>query len=159
MNATYTPKRQQDPVPYRRAGQRRRDTRPQNILSYLSLLFLPAFLFLCEFMLKIALFGSIGLKQLFYIFAFSFSAGLLIMLFIRAFSCGVAALAENKDVIRPLTGVLVGIVSLAFLILFLVQFVYFKYFGNFFLWSTLSMAGDVTQYYREIFQTIAKGWY
>lgn len=159
MNATYTPRRQEDPTPYRRAGQRRRDTRTQNILSYLSLLFLPVFLFVCEFMLKIALFGSIGLKQLFYIFAFSFSIGLLITLFIRAFSCGVAALAENKDVIRPLTGVLVGIVSLCFLILFLVQFVYFKYFGSFFLWSTISMAGDITQYYREIFQTIAKGWY
>ncbi len=157
MNKTLTP--QSNAQAYRRAGQKRKSSRNEQILSYLSLLFFPAFLFLCEFMLKISLFGTIGAKQLFYIFAFSMSFGLLVTLFIRAFACGVAALAENKDVIRPLTAILIGIVSFFALILFLVQFVYFRYFGSFFQWSTIGMATDVTDYYREILQVIGRGWY
>ena len=110
-------------------------------------------------MLKISLFGSISAKELFISLLFSFSIGIPITLICRAFSCGIAFLAENKHVIRPLTALLVGICSAAFLVLFLVQYVYFSFFGDFFKWSTLDMAGDVTQFYRETLATIAKGWY
>ncbi len=144
---------------YRRAVAGRKKATKENLLSYLSLLFLPVFLFVCEFMLKIALFGKIEAKQFFYIFAFSISLGLFITLFIRAFACGVAALAENSNVIRPLTAILIGIASSVSLILFLIQFVYFRYFGTFFVWSTIGMATDVTDYYREIIQVILRGWY
>ena len=128
-------------------------------LSYLALFFLPIFLFLCEFMLKISLFGSINAKEFFISLFFSFSIGITATVVCRAFSCMIAALAENRHVIRPLTSVLVGICSAAALILFLVQYVYFSFFGDFFKWSTLDMAGDVTQFYRETLATIAKGWY
>lgn len=129
------------------------------ILSYVALFFLPLFLFLCEFMLKISLFGSISAKELILSLLFSFSTGITATVVCRAFACAIAALAENKHVIRPLTAVLVGICSAAALLLFLVQYVYFSFFGDFFKWSTLDMAGDVTQFYRETLATIAKGWY
>ena len=101
-------------------------------LSYLALFFLPIFLFLCEFMLKISLFGSINAKEFFISLFFSFSIGITATVVCRAFSCMIAALAENRHVIRPLTSVLVGICSAAALILFLVQYVYFSFFGDFF---------------------------
>ena len=144
---------------YRRSVQNRQSAKRSRILSYVSLFFLPIFLIVCEFMLKISIFGKIGGKQFFYLTAFSLSAGLLITLFCRLFACGIAKLSENKNVIRPLTAVLIGIVSVFFTVLYLVQFVYFGYFGDFFKWSTIDMAGDVTQFYREIIATILKGWY
>ena len=158
MNRTAT-SQAHTPHEFRRAGAGRKNTKKEGILSYLSLLFLPVFLFICEFMLKISLFGSIGFKQLFYIFAFSMSFGLLVTLIIHLFACGVAYISENKDVIRPITAILVGIASVAVLVLFLVQFVYFRYFGAFFVWSTVGMAGAITQYYREIIQIVLRGWY
>ncbi|MBQ2863723.1 MAG: sulfatase-like hydrolase/transferase [Clostridia bacterium] len=145
----------------KRAQTRRptKERRENPIVVLLSLFFLPAFLFFCEFTLKISLFGSIDLKELFLALLFSASTGITITLVCRAIACGIASLAENKQVIRPLCAVLVGICSAAFLILFLVQYVYFSFFGDFFKWSTLDMAGDVTQFYRETLATMAKGWY
>ncbi len=158
MNRTQTVRPSQNRS-FRQAGEGRKKANTEIFLSYLSLLFFPVFLFLCEYMLKIALFGAITPKQLFYIFAFSFSLGLGVTLFIRLFACGIAALSENRDVIRPITAILIGISSFAVLILFLVQFVYFRYFGSFFQWSTVGMATAITQYYREILQIIGRGWY
>ncbi len=127
--------------------------------SFLSLLFLPLFLIISEFLLKISLFGSISFKELVYLFLFSVSAGLLITLFCRLFACGVAKLSENRHVIRPLTAVLIGICTAVFTVLFVVQYLYFSFFGDFFKWSTLDMAGGVAQFYREILATMASGWY
>lgn len=129
------------------------------ILSYLSLAYLPLFLFLAECLLKISLFNEISLLQTFYALCFSLSAGLGVIAFCRLFACGIAKLADNDRIIRPLTGTLIGIVSAAITLLFLVQYVYFSFFSDFFKWSTLDMAGDVTQFYREILAEIAAGWY
>ncbi len=144
---------------YRPSAGKSRQTKKETILSYLSLGFLPLLIFLFEFILKLSLFGSINGKELLYTLLFSLSFGLGVTVFCRLFASGIAKLADNDNVIRPLTATLIGIVSGAFLLLFLVQYVYFKYFSDFFKWSTLGMAGDVTQYYREILATIAKGWY
>ena len=159
MNATKNVPQGGQIPPYRRTAQRRKYTQKNETMSYLSLLFLPLFLFVCEFVLKLSLFGSISFKEIFYILAFSFSAGITVTVACRAFACAIAKLAENRDVIRPLTAVLVGIVTLFFTVLFLVQYVYFSFFGDFFKWSTITMAGDVTDFYREIIDTVLKGWY
>lgn len=131
----------------------------EQVYSILAFFSLPLLLFICEFMLKVSLFGGITLKEIFYSLLFSLSAGIIATLVCRAFACLIAKLADNKYVIRPLTAVLIGICALAALILFLVQFVYFRFFGDFFKWSTIDMAGDVTQFYRETLATMAKGWY
>ncbi len=159
MNSTQYTRKPQDTSSYRRAGKSRRSAKKDRALSYLTLLFLPVFLFLCEFIIKLALFGSISFKEISYAFLFSFAAGLLITLVCRAISCGIAKLAENKDVIRPLTAVLVGICAVFFAVLFIVQYVYFGYFGDFFKWSTIDMAGNATQFAHLLIDHILKGWY
>ncbi len=144
---------------YRRAGEKRKQTQQNMLLSYLCLLFLPVLLFIYEFLLKISLYGSISFKECFLAFNFAFSTGIAVTLACRLISCAIAKLAENKDVISPLTAVLIGAASLFFTVLFLVQYVYFSFFGDYFKWSTITMAGDVTDFYREIIHTVLSGWY
>ena len=141
--------------------QNRREKRAtiNKILSYLSLAYLPVFLFVAEFLFKIALFNEITLLQVFYCLFFSLSAGFGVIVFCRLFASGIAKLADNARIIRPLTATLIGIVSIAATLIFLVQFVYFKYFHNFFQWSTLGLAADVTQFYREIIAKVVENWY
>ena len=158
MNQNYTLRTRSLPSSYKRTGKRKQ-SKKERILSYLSLGFLPFLLFVFEFILKLALFGSINGKELLFTALFSLSFGLGITAFCRIFACGIAKLSDNDNVIRPLTATLIGIASAAALLLFLVQLVYFKFFSDFFKWSTLDMAGDVTQFYREALQTIAKVWY
>ena len=129
------------------------------IISLLTLSFLPLFIFFCEYIFKICIFGAITAEQALFSFLFSVSIGTAITLFARAFASLVAYLAENNNIIRPLTGVLVGIAAFAFFALFAAQFVYFGYFSDFFKWSTIDMAGSATQFAHLLVETALKNWY
>ncbi len=156
MNQTVKFRVSAKPHPQNRSKKRSKTNR---ILSYLSLAYLPIFLFVSEYLFKIALFNEITLLQIFYSLFFSLSAGLGAIVFIRLFASVIAKLADNDRIIRPLTATLIGIVNLAITLVFLVQLVYFNYFHNFFQWSTIGMAGDITQFYREIIAKVIENWY
>ena len=159
MNATQQRTTAPRDVQYRRAGEIKKNTQNNVLLSYLCLLFMPTLLFIYEFLLKISLYNSISFKELFLSMNFAIATGLIATLVCRIFACLVAWLAENKNIIRPLSAILIGLCSLFFTVLFLVQFVYFSFFGDYFKWSTITMAGDVTDFYREIIHTVLSGWY
>lgn len=85
-------------------------------------------------------------RKFFYLFAFSLAYGLLITTVAMCFSR-----KGNR---------IVHYVSLSFLtILFWVQYGYFHFFGAFFRWSTIGMANEVTDFYREALQMIRANWF
>ena len=85
MNQYHAMRTRPVPASHRRTG-RRKQSKKEVILSYLSLGFLPFVLFVFEFVLKLALFGSISGKEFLYALLFSLAFGLGVTAFCRLFA-------------------------------------------------------------------------
>ncbi|MBQ3792186.1 MAG: LTA synthase family protein, partial [Clostridia bacterium] len=84
--------------------------------------------------------------KFFYLLSFSFAFGWIVTLIACSF--------------KRIVNQIIHIVTLVLLtVLFFVQYGYFHFFGAFFRWSTIGMAGDVTDFYRETFQMVKGNWF
>lgn len=87
----------------------------------------------------------------------TFSKFFSIFSFCLAFGWIVTAIASS---FKRKVNQIIHIVSLIlFTVIFMVQYGYFHFFGAYFRWSTLGMAGDVTDFYREAFQMFRGNWF
>ncbi len=111
------------------------------------LFFFPALILYLELVFHIAIRISTknpaGDGAIFYIMMFSLSIGCLLTFLSTLFVNKV-----NKWIVYILSGFIT--------LLFCVQLVYFQQFRDYFKWSTIGFAGDVTQFWREALACIAR---
>ncbi len=111
------------------------------------LLFFPALILYLETVFHIAVRISTknpaGDGALFHIVMFSLSIGCLLTFFSTLF-------------VNKINRVIVYVISGFITLLFCVQLVYFQQFRDYFKWSTIGFAGDVTQFWREALACIAR---
>lgn len=127
-------------------GKRKNPLRRNRAFLY----FFPALILYLEIVFYIAIRistkNSAGSGALFHITMFSLSIGCLLTFFSTLFLNKI-----NKYIVYVLS----GFIS----ILFCVQLVYFQQFRDYFKWSTIGFAGDVTQFWREALACIARNWF
>ena len=118
--------------------------------SRLFLLFFPAMIIFLEMVLHVTVSissqQSAGGAPVIYILLFSAAAGCLL-----TFLCTLFVNKINKFIVF---GWIVFIT-----VLFGVQLVYFQQFHDYFKWSTIGFAGDVTDFWREALACIFKNWF
>ncbi len=114
------------------------------------LFYFPALILYLELVFHVAIRistkNSAGSGALFHITMFSLAAGCLLTFFSTLFVNRI-----NKYIVYVLSGFIT--------ILFCVQLVYFQQFRDYFKWSTIGFAGDVTQFWREALACIARNWF
>lgn len=114
------------------------------------LLYFPAVILYLELVLhitvRISTKNPAGSGSLFYILVFSLSAGCLLTFFSTLFVNKI-----NKYIVFALTGIIT--------LLFGVQLIYFQQFRDYFKWSTIGFATDVTDFWREALACILKNWF
>ncbi len=114
------------------------------------LFYFPAVLVYLElvlhFTVRITTKNAAGTGSLFYILAFSLAFG--------CFLTFISTLLVNKYNKYIVFGITIFLTAL-----FEVQLVYFGQFRDYFKWSTIGFAGDVTQFWREALACIIKLWF
>ena len=105
-------------------------------------LFFPIAVFYLECVFRLGAYGSL---MNFYTLMFSIAGGVLFVLLSTIF---------NRRVNRIVADCLLGGLG----VLYSLHYVYYKFFAQYFLWSTIGMAGKLTEFYREIFAAIFKSF-
>lgn len=90
--------------------------------------------------------NSVGSGALFYILMFSVSLGCILTFFSTLF-------------VNKINKYIVFVVTVFITILFEVQLVYFGQFRDYFKWSTIGFAADVTDFWREALACILRLWF
>lgn len=117
--------------------------------SRLFLLFFPAFVLYMELIMHLAIgdsFGEMKGASFFYVIMFSLAAGCLLTVLSTIFI--------NKINRFIVFGLIIFIT-----LLFEVQLIYFRSFRDFFKWSTIGLANDVTDFWREALYRIINNWF
>ena len=110
-----------------------------------ALLFLPLSICFLEFFLHFAFLKASAGGSLLVIAAASVAAGALLSLLITLANGGFQKF-------------LFILVLLLFAVLFGFHMVYYHVFHSFFMWNTIGLAGDVTEFYREAWEGIKESW-
>lgn len=114
------------------------------------LYFFPALILYLEIVfyitIRISTKNSAGSGALFHITMFSLSIGCLLTFLSTLFLNKV-----NKYIVYAISGFIT--------LLFCVQLLYFQQFRDYFKWSTIGFAGDITQFWRETLACIARNWF
>ncbi|HQB32245.1 MAG TPA: hypothetical protein PLI19_02825, partial [Erysipelotrichaceae bacterium] len=100
----------------------------------LGVLLIPAVIFFLELCTRLFCFGFTFGKAIIYILLFSLSLGLLLS--------GVVMLFKRRNL-------LIGLFLSVLILYYGFNIVYYSIFHTFFSWSTVFMAADVTDFYRE----------
>lgn len=108
----------------------------------ISMVFFSASLFFLEIIERIFTFRGMSFLQFIMILLFSVSAGSLIS-FATSF-------IKNKKALKITYLVILGAIS----VIFSAQLIYYKFFKTFFSWDSVGMAGQLTDFYREVFKAI-----